>query len=65
MESLTGEQRGGRADVGAVEPDVVGPLVPTPHTPRRPPALVVLHGSLVVVLPDLQTQHGAFRANWK
>lgn len=63
MESLTSEERGSRAEVSVVKLDVVGPLLPSPQAPRRPPAAVVPHGSPVVVLPDLHTQHAAFRAN--
>uniref|UniRef100_A0A3Q3JYA4 Uncharacterized protein n=1 Tax=Monopterus albus TaxID=43700 RepID=A0A3Q3JYA4_MONAL len=44
---------------------VVGPLHPSAQTPRCPPALVVQCGSLEVVLPDLHTQHSAFRAHCK
>lgn len=65
MEAPTGEEGGSRAEVSVVKLDVVGPLLPSPHAPRRPPTLVVQHGSLVVILPDLHTQHAALGAHWE
>lgn len=43
VESMSGEERRGLAEVTCVKADVVGPLLASPHAPRRPPALVVLH----------------------
>lgn len=65
MESLTSKERGRGEEVGVVELNVIGPLLPSPLAPCCPPALVVQHGSLEVVLPDLHTQHTALRANWE
>lgn len=64
MEAPTSEERGSRAKVSLVKLDVVGPLLPSPQTPRCPPAFVVENSSLVVVLSDLHTHHTALRANW-
>ena len=65
IEPLTGDERGGCAEVGSVKLDVVGPLLPLPQTPCCPPAVVVQHRSLVVVLPDLHAQHAALTAHWE
>lgn len=65
MESPTGEERGGRAEVGVVKLDIVRPLLPSPQTPRCPPAFVIQHGSLVVICPDLHAQHAAPGAHWE
>lgn len=45
--------------------DVVRPLLPSPHTPRRPPAVVVEHSSLVMIRSDLHTQNAAAGAHWR
>lgn len=65
MKSLTRKEWGCCAEVSVVELNVVGPLLPSAHTPRPPPAVVVQYCSFVVVLPDLHTYYTAFRANWE
>lgn len=65
MKCLSRKQWGCCAEVNVVELNVVGPLLPSAHTPRPPPAVVVQYRSFVVVLPDLHTYYTAFRANWE
>jgi len=64
MKSPTLKERGGGAQVGETEVNVIGPLDATPPAPHQPPAVVVLHRSAEVVLSDFHTQHGALGAHW-